>query len=422
MPELRDFLNSLPADTQELLKMVWESIPPSERGTLQEMFKGFPTEANMMRLLVNLAAVQLKMTFGGKHRVAIVGPANVGKSTLYNHLIQSKSDRAEVSPIPGTTRQNKAADAGLFTVIDTPGADAIGPVGEREKEAALNAAASADFIVIVFDAIQGIKKHELDLYQELKALGKPYIVVMNKIDLVRRDVTKVVQKASENLSLRPEQIIPVSAKEDKNVEKVLMAIAVTEPGMITALGQAMPAYRWQLAWRAIVSAASMSAVIALTPLPFVDFAPLVVTQSVMVLGIARIYNYKLTLERARELVATFGLGLLGRTLFQELSKFGGIPGWVLSAAIAASTTVVMGYAASKWFESGERLSNETMRAITKNMTQMLLSSLKNIGKRKPKKETLQQEIADALSKSSMGQDRSVLERGPQAEPRSIQRG
>ncbi|MBI3764595.1 MAG: 50S ribosome-binding GTPase, partial [Chloroflexi bacterium] len=81
-------------------------------------------------MLLGLALTQYKIAFGEKQNIAIVGPANVGKSTLYNQLIRSKDDRAEVSPIPGTTRVNQEADAGLFVMVDTPGADAVGEVGE----------------------------------------------------------------------------------------------------------------------------------------------------------------------------------------------------------------------------------------------------------------------------------------------------
>ena len=112
----------------------------------------------------------------------------------------------------------------------------------------------------------------------------------------------------------------------------------------------------------------------------------------MVLGIARIYNYKITLERARELVVSFGLGFLGRTLFYELSKFGGIPGWILSAAIAVSMTVVMGYAAVIWFEKGQRLSNESIQQITRQLTKVFADNLKGMLKRKPGKKGLKEAI------------------------------
>jgi GTPase len=398
---LDEILKKLPLEMRVPLRALVESMPPSERENIISLFRGIPSEAGLLRMLVSLSLNQFKQAFGAKRKVAIVGAANVGKSTLYNQFIQQKKDKAEVSPIPGTTRVNQQADAGLFAVVDTPGADAVGEVGEEERLRAFDAARSADFLIIMFDAIQGIKKTEQELFHDLTGQGKPFIVVINKIDLVKKEADQVIDKAAQNLGISREQIIPISAKESQNLSQVLMAIAVTEPQMIAALGQALPQYRWQLAWRTIVSAASVSAVIALTPLPIIDFAPLIITQSVMVLGIARIYNYKITIERARELVITFGLGFLGRTIFMELSKLGGLPGWILGAAIAASTTVVMGYAAATWFEKGEKVSNETLNRMTRALTQQLLQSLKGLGKRKPSKETLQQTIEQALDQNEV---------------------
>ena len=116
----------------------------------------------------------------------------------------------------------------------------------------------------------------------------------------------------------------------------------------------------------------------------------------MVLGLARIYDYKINFQRARELVVTFGLGFLGRVLFQELSKLGGLPGWLLSAAIASSTTVVMGYAAAQWFEKGEKVSKESLNQMTRTVTAKLLELLKGLGKKRPDKQKLQDVIAKSL--------------------------
>ncbi|NMC79438.1 MAG: GTP-binding protein [Chloroflexi bacterium] len=404
-----DLIRKLPPETQSIFRTLWESLPASERTNLLQFLSSLPNETNLIKLLVKLSTTHLKLAFGQKHRVAIVGPANVGKSTLYNQFISSKADRALVSPVPGTTRANQSADAGLFAVIDTPGADAVGDLGEAEKQRALDAASESDFLIIVFDSIQGVKRTELELYHQLAALGKPYVVVLNKIDLVRKEQKRIVELAAGSLGLKAEQVIPIVAKTGENLGQVLVAVSISEPAIVAAIGQALPQYRWQMAWRTIASAASISAVIALTPLPVIDFAPLVVTQSVMVLGIARIYNYKITLERARELIATFGLGFLGRTLFYELSKFGGIPGWLLAAAIATSTTVVMGYAASVWFEKGQRLSGETLKKMTSEITRYLLDSLRSLGKRKPSREGLRQKISEALERMPAAADRGALD-------------
>jgi small GTP-binding protein len=406
-----DILTQFPPDVQATVRKIWEALGPNEKASFLSLLVGFPADTKLVKLLVKLSTAQIRQAFGNKHRVVIVGPTNVGKSTLYNQLVQNKSDQAAVSPLPGTTTENQQADAALFTVVDTPGADAVGSVGEQEKNQALSAAANADFLVLVFDAIQGIKKTEQELFNELSALKKPFVVALNKIDLVpRKDLQAVLASAALNLGLEPDQIVPIVAKDGKNLGKVLLAIAATEPGMVVALGQALPEYRWQLAWQTIVRSASISAAISLAPLPVIDFVPLVVTQSIMVVSIARIYNYKITPQRASELVATFGLGFLGRTLFQELSKLGGLPGWLLSAAIASSTTVVMGYAAVRWFEKGEKLSAEALKKLTQGMTTTLLDTLKSLGKHKPGQKGLRERITQSLESSPLAESRSALDR------------
>ncbi len=405
-----DILIQFHPEVQATVRKIWDALEPTEKASFLSLLSGFPADANLMRRLVKLSTTQIRQAFGHKHRVAIVGPTNVGKSTLYNQLVQNKRDLARVGPLPGTTTVNQQADAALFTVVDTPGADAVGSVGENEKDLALSAAGEADFLVLVYDAIQGIKKTEQELFNGLSALKKPFVVVLNKIDLVpRKDLQSVISSAALNLGLKPDQIVPIAAKDGKNLGKVLLAVAATEPEMVAALGQALPEYRWQLAWQTTVRAASISATIALLPLPVIDFIPLVITQSVMVVSIARIYSYKITPQRASELVATFGLGFLGRTLFQELSKLGGFPGWLLSAAIASSTTVVMGYAAVRWFDKGQKLSTDALKKLTQAVTTYLLGTLKSLGKRKPGQKGLQQRVTQSLENLPLAESRAALD-------------
>ena len=411
MTLLDDVLAQFSPEVQATVRKIWDDLGPTEKTGFLSLLTGFPTDPNLLRRLVKLSTTQIRQAFGNKHRVVIVGPTNVGKSTLYNQLVQNKLELARVGPLPGTTTVNQQTDAALFIVVDTPGADAVGSVGQKEKDLALSAAEEADFLVLVFDAIQGIKKTEQELFSELAALKKPFVVVLNKVDLIpRKDLQSVISNAAINLGLKSDEIVPIVAKVGKNLGKVLLAVAATEPGMVAALGQALPEYRWQLAWQTTVRAASISATIALLPLPVIDFVPLVITQSIMVVSIARIYAYKITPQRASELVATFGLGFLGRTLFQELSKLGGFPGWLLSAAIASSTTVVMGYAAVRWFDKGQRLSAEALKKLTQVVTTYLLGALKNLGKRKPGQKGLQQRVAQSLEDLPLAESQAALDR------------
>jgi small GTP-binding protein len=410
MTEIDELLQEFPPGVREHLRQAWDKMPQAARGPLTEALRGLPGDLGRWRELMRLALSHVRTVTGDKRRVAIVGPANVGKSTLYNQLVRDAADRAEVSAVPGTTRVSQTADAGLFAVVDTPGADAAFAVGEAEKERAFATARDADFLVIVFDAIQGIKRAEQELFRELQALEVTHIVVLNKIDLVAgaREREGVVAAAARNLGLTADEVVPCVAKDGKRVERVLLAIAKAEPEIVAALGAALPGYRGMLAWSATKKAGATAAAIALAPLPFLDVFPLLAVQSSLVLGIARIYGQRMTLARARELGVTFGLGFLGRTLFQELSKLGGPPGWVLAAAIASSTTVVMGRAAAVWFERGERAKASDLRAESRALAKRMLQSLKKLGRRRPRREAVEREVEAALSEVP------PTEPGPQA--------
>jgi small GTP-binding protein len=415
--ELEPLLQEFPPAVREHLLRAWDRMPEATRAPLAKALRELPEDLQPWRDLINRALSHVQVVTGDKRRVAIVGPANVGKSTLYNQLVRSPKDHAEVSAVPGTTRVSQSADAGLFAVVDTPGADAVDSVGEEEKERAFATAREADFLVVVFDAIQGIKKAEQEMFRELVALGLPYVVVLNKIDLVagKREQDRVVEAAARNLGLKPDQVLPCIAKDGKEVERVLLAVAKAEPQIMAALGAALPEYRAALAWSLTRKAGATAAAVALAPLPILDVFPLLAVQSSLVLGIARIYRQRITLARARELVVTFGLGFLGRTLFQELSKLGGPPGWLLSAAIASSTTLVMGRAAALWFERGERARASDLRAESRSLTKRMLESLKRLGRRRPTKEALKKEVEAVLPDTPPTGAPSVLPSAPAAD-------
>jgi small GTP-binding protein len=398
MTAIDEILEEFPEPVREGIRPIWEGMSAGQREESETLLSQLPLSIKPLKDIFSLVLDQYKPVFGTKRNIAVVGPANVGKSTLYNQLISRGEDRAKVSPVPGTTRQNQEADAGLFTVVDTPGADAVGEVGEREREIAFEAADRADFLVIVFEATQGVKRYEKDLFDDLLALDKPFIVVLNKIDLIpKRDREKVHAAAARNLRLETSQIIETVATEGTNVGRVVLAIAKFEPKLLAAIAEAMPEYRARLAWQRIVPAAGGAGVVGLMPLPIMDLVPLLGIQAGLVLSIARIYGFKITLGRAKELIATFGIGLIARTVFQQLSKLGGVPGWILSAAIASATTVAIGYAAMTWFARGERPTREVLQKTVADVTSYLKDQLLALGEKKPDRGTLRERITQALN-------------------------
>ncbi len=129
MSNLDDLLKEFPDDTRRQLTTAWGALPEPMQQELSSAAKLLPGDLARWRLLLDLALPNFQIAFADKRSIAIVGPANVGKSTLYNQLVRKREDKAEVSPVPGTTRVNQEADAGLFRIVDTPGADAVGDLG-----------------------------------------------------------------------------------------------------------------------------------------------------------------------------------------------------------------------------------------------------------------------------------------------------
>ena len=126
-------------------------------------------------------------TFSRKNdgvEVAIVGPPNAGKSSLFNLLL--RDSRAIVSPVPGTTRDLIEArlflDGELFRLVDTAGLrPTADPVEAEGVSRAMAAAQRADLVLVVMDAsIPWI----VDIGAMLERLDPKRVgVVFNKVDL-----------------------------------------------------------------------------------------------------------------------------------------------------------------------------------------------------------------------------------------------
>jgi GTP-binding protein len=118
--------------------------------------------------------------------VAIIGRTNVGKSTLFNRLVEEH--RAMVSEIPGTTRDRNEAEVfwrgKIFRVVDTGGTDseADSAIEKATREQIWRAVAEASLLLLVVDLKIGPMPQERALAKKLKALGKPIIVVGNKAE------------------------------------------------------------------------------------------------------------------------------------------------------------------------------------------------------------------------------------------------
>ncbi|MBW3538029.1 ribosome biogenesis GTPase Der [Candidatus Parcubacteria bacterium] len=152
--------------------------------------------------------------------VAIIGRANVGKSSLFNRLVGSR--QAVVDDAAGTTRDRVQAVARwgkhAFWLVDTAG---LGPAGGRDEletgisEQIKQAAESADAIILVADAAVMITSEDRQAAKLALKTGKPVILALSKIDTVARGA------ADDFINLGIKDIIEVSALHGRGTGDLL---------------------------------------------------------------------------------------------------------------------------------------------------------------------------------------------------------
>jgi GTP-binding protein len=132
------------------------------------------------------------MIFGGdilrKPIVAIVGRPNVGKSTLFNHITGKRISIVEDTP--GVTRDRIYAEGEWrnrkFILIDTGGIEpfSVDEIKQQMRRQAEIAIETADVIVFMVDAKEGLTASDHEVANILRKANKPVIMVINKVDNV----------------------------------------------------------------------------------------------------------------------------------------------------------------------------------------------------------------------------------------------
>lgn len=155
--------------------------------------------------------------------VSIVGMPNVGKSTLLNMIAGQKI--AIISDKPQTTRNKILAiytnedEQIIFT--DTPGIHKPhNKLGEVMVKAANESMSDVDVILFCVDATKPICKTEQNIAENIKKLKIPCILVINKVDLMKKDLLLPLIADYSNMH-DFEAIVPLSAKEGDGIEILL---------------------------------------------------------------------------------------------------------------------------------------------------------------------------------------------------------
>jgi GTP-binding protein len=165
--------------------------------------------------------------------VAIMGRANVGKSTLLNRL--SAQMTAIVDPTPGVTRDRKYVTAGWrdrqFVLADTGGVgiDSEGWLSREIERQAFFAADEADVVVMVVDVKTGVTDDDEWLARRLKRIRSETLLVVNKVDN-----TDLEAEVGRFYSLGLGDPIPISAEHGLGIGDLLDRVVELLPAVEVA--------------------------------------------------------------------------------------------------------------------------------------------------------------------------------------------
>ena len=159
--------------------------------------------------------------------ISIVGRPNVGKSTLTNALVGEKI--AIVTNKPQTTRNRICAvvnrEGCQFVFLDTPGLHkARTRLGDYMVKVVKESVADVDAVLLLVEPIPHIGGPEAELIRRIKELNVPAVLVINKIDTVKKEDLLAVMRAYQ-AAHDFQAIVPISAKNGEGVEDLLTVLA-----------------------------------------------------------------------------------------------------------------------------------------------------------------------------------------------------
>ena len=155
---------------------------------------------------------------------AIVGRPNVGKSTLMNRLIGQKI--AITSAKPQTTRQQirtvYTCGEGQIVFLDTPGMirETRNKLGSYMRKVSIGTLADADVILYLVEPSTYIGAGDEELIGMVKKAGPPAVLVINKVDTIKKDLLLPVIEAYRKKADFAD-IVPVSAKTGLGVDDLI---------------------------------------------------------------------------------------------------------------------------------------------------------------------------------------------------------
>lgn len=169
--------------------------------------------------------------------IGIFGRRNAGKSSVINAI--TGQNLAIVSDVKGTTtdpvlKAMELLPLGPVVMIDTPGLDDMGELGQLRIQKAYQILNKTDIAVLVIDSLVGVTKEDTDILTQIQKKQIPYVIVFNKSDLLPKSMTKGQDEQREAFTkMLPhttvDQMICVSTAQNKNIYELKELIARQVP-------------------------------------------------------------------------------------------------------------------------------------------------------------------------------------------------
>ncbi|MBF2069505.1 tRNA uridine-5-carboxymethylaminomethyl(34) synthesis GTPase MnmE [Fischerella thermalis] len=213
--QLRTQCLDILAEIEARIDFEEDLLPLDDKTIISEVEK---ISAEIAKLLATAEQGELLRT---GLKVAIVGRPNVGKSSLLNAW--SRSDRAIVTDLPGTTRdvvESQLVVGGIpVQVLDTAGIRATEDQVEKiGVERSRSAAQAADLVLLTIDASAGWTTDDQEIYAQVK--HRPLILVINKIDLAAAETVQYPREISQVVKTAVVQNQGIAALEAAILEQV----------------------------------------------------------------------------------------------------------------------------------------------------------------------------------------------------------
>ncbi len=346
------------------------------------------------------------------YSVILFGAGSCGKTSIARSLL--KSMVGDTSPAFGTTTKISTYKITIPTlirkikIIDTPGLFEASIKGQRREEKTIQEASKSDLIIFVID--QDLNKYELFLLKKFSKIGKSIIIALNKCDLrspsqneaLLENIDNLVSKFSTNYEIiktvaAPQSIPNIGGKPnlkrinvdnlfkaminvlDKNGEDLLADNILFQCNKLGLISKNLIDEQRTRSAKKIINKYSWitCGVVLITPIPTVEFIAASTINIQMVIEISKIYNVKLSKNKATELtkslisvIATLGVVKGGMNIISNILSTNFTTNFIsksIQSITAAWIIRLVGLSFIKYFKQNQNWGDGGIQEVVENI-------------------------------------------------------